>query len=382
MRSCPGQRRLHPGPPILAVALTAALLLQTPPAPSGAGDRGVTVVVGATVETDPVPHAGDAADDPAIWVHPTDPSLSTIIGTDKDGGLAVYDLAGKQLQYMADGKINNVDLRVNFPLGGQAAAVVVATNASDDSVAVYRVNPTTRHLENVAARPIRSEIRARGLCLYQSRTTGKYYAFGTGGKGAVEQWELFDNGSGRVDARKVRTFSVGRHTEGCVADDALDHVYLADEKVGIWKYGAEPDAGERRTPVDSTGPGGHLTRDVEGLAIYDAGGGTGYLIASSQGSNTFVVYQRAGNNAYVLTFAIGARRGIDAVENTDGIDVTSAPLGPAFPEGLFVAQDGRNDGGNQNFKLVPWETIASAVRPQRASDAFRLVRQRRHRDST
>jgi phytase-like protein/calcineurin-like phosphoesterase family protein len=85
--------RLHPAPLILAV-LAAALLLESPvvagsekgqPAPSGAGGRGVAAVVGATVETDPVPHRGDAADDPAIWVHPADPSLSTIIGTDKQG---------------------------------------------------------------------------------------------------------------------------------------------------------------------------------------------------------------------------------------------------------------------------------------------------------
>lgn len=42
--------------------------------------------VTATVETDPVPHDGDAADDPAIWVHPTDPGRSVILGTDKRGG--------------------------------------------------------------------------------------------------------------------------------------------------------------------------------------------------------------------------------------------------------------------------------------------------------
>lgn len=361
--------RWHSARPILAVGLTAALLLPTPmfagskqgqPAPSGADGRGVTVVVGATVETNPVPHAGDAADDPAIWVHPTDPSLSTIIGTDKDGGLAVYDLSGKQLQYVADGRFNNVDLRDDFPLGGQGAAVVAATRASDNSIAVYRVDPTTRHLEKVAARPIRSEARARGLCMYRSRTTGKYYVFGTGGKGAVEQWELFDDGHGRVDGRRVRTLSVGSQSEGCVADDELGHLYLAEETVGIWKFGAEPDAGKTRTQMDSTRVGGHLTADVEGLAIYSASRGTGYLIASNQGSNTFVVYRREANNAYVLTFAIGARNGIDAVENTDGIDVTSTSLGRAFPQGLFVAQDGRNDGSNQNFKLVRWDAIASA----------------------
>jgi 3-phytase len=363
---------LHPAPRIVAAVLAASLLLSTPAfagskdkrAPAGAGGRGIAAVVGATVETDPVPHRGDAADDPAIWVHPTDPSLSTIIGTDKQGGLAVYDLSGKQLQYLPDGKMNNVDLRYNFPLGGRAVAVVAATNRSDDSIAVYRVDPATRHLENVAARPIRTGTSVYGLCMYRSRITAKSYVFVTYGKGGVQQWELFDNDSGRIDARKVRTFSLRSQSEGCAADDELGHLYLAEEKVGIWKYGAEPDAGETRTQVDSTGADGHLTADVEGLAIYSASGGVGYLIASSQGSSTFVVYRRETNNAHVGTFAIGARNGIDAVEHTDGIDVTSASLGPAFPHGLFVAQDGVNDGGNQNFKLVPWEIIANAIKPR------------------
>src|SRR5262245_25704161 len=35
--------------------------------------------VTATVETDPVPHGGDAADDPAIWVNPNDPAQSAVI---------------------------------------------------------------------------------------------------------------------------------------------------------------------------------------------------------------------------------------------------------------------------------------------------------------
>ena len=364
-------RLYHPSLIILTPVVAALFVVapvfaggkKAPHAPSGAPGGGTTVMVPATAETAPVPHAGDAADDPAIWVHPTDPSLSTIIGTDKRGGLAVYDLSGKQLQYLADGRINNVDLRANFTLGGQAVALVAATNTSDDSIAVYRINPATRHLENAAARRISSEMRAAGLCMYRSPTTGKYYVFGTSKGGAVEQWELFDDGRGRVDGRKVRTFFVASQTEGCAVDDEGGHLYLAEERVGIWKYGAEPDAGETRTQVDSTGPDGHLTADVEGLAIYDAGNGTGYLIASSQGNNSFVVYRREAGNAYVETFAIGAGRGIDAVEHTDGIDVTSAPLGPSFPQGLFVAQNGRNDGGNQNFTLVSWDAIAKAMGP-------------------
>ena len=53
------------------------------------------------------------ADDPAIWVHPTNPALSVVIGTNKrtEGGLHVFDLNGVQLQFVSGGKHNNVDLR-------------------------------------------------------------------------------------------------------------------------------------------------------------------------------------------------------------------------------------------------------------------------------
>lgn len=94
---------------LVAAALTGGVLLRLSAAEA---------VVAATVETAPVPHTGDAADDPAIWINPSDPSQSTILGTDKLGGLAVYSLAGAQLQYRPDGEINNIDLRYNFPLGG------------------------------------------------------------------------------------------------------------------------------------------------------------------------------------------------------------------------------------------------------------------------
>ena len=50
----------------------------------------------------------------------------------------------------------------------------------------------------------------------------------------------------------------------------------------------------------------------------------------------------------------------ETLQATDGIDVTTADLGAAFTGGLFVAQDGENDGANQNFKLVPWAAIVGA----------------------
>lgn len=313
-------------------------------------------IVHAAIETEPMPHGGDAADDPAIWVHPTDPSQSTVIGTDKQGGIAVYDLNGKQLQYIAEGLPDNIDLRNDFPLGGQKVSLVAAGSRKDNTIQIFKVNPQTRQLENVVARPIKHSIAIYGMCLYRSKT-GKTYYFGTSKSGDVEQLELFDNGSGKVDAKSVRTFKVGSVVEGCVADDELGHFYVSEEPVGIWKYSAEPNGGTNRVAVGKVGDG-HLHADVEGLAIAYGPNGTGHLIASSQGNYSYVVYKREGNNEFVKKFRIGDGA-VDGTEETDGIDVTTANLGGKFSKGLFVVHDGFNDKGskNQNFKLVPLEAI-------------------------
>jgi 3-phytase len=115
--------------------------------------------------------------------------------------------------------------------------------------------------------------------------------------------------------------------------------------------------------VDRTGPQGHLAADVEGLTIAYGKNGKGYLIASSQGENAFVLYRREGRNRYVKAFRIIADNGIDEVGKTDGIDVTTANLSPALPFGVFIAQDGFNEGYNQNFKLVPWHLVTGEGRP-------------------
>lgn len=305
----------------------------------------------ATNETSPVPHSGDAADDPAIWIHPSDPGQSTVIGTDKLGGLAVYDLSGRQLYYYADGMPNNVDLRYDFPLGGQRVALVATSDRTTDSIRVYRVDSATRGLTYVGARTLSTGIGVAGLCMYVSPTTGKYYAFVGDNSGSLQQWELFDNGAGKVDATKVRTLSFGSTTEGCVADDRTGALYVSEEDVAIWRYGAEPGAGSTRTTFD--GVGAYLSADIEGLAIYY--GGPGYLIVSSQGSNDFAVYNLSG--AFLGKFKVEAGS-VDGVSYTDGLDVTNFGLGGSYASGLFVAQDDRNDGGNQNFKLVPWDRIA------------------------
>src|SRR5215217_5343493 len=116
----------------LAISLLAMALISGCSIAKDGGRASVSAKpVFASVETEPVQSAHDAADDPAIWVHPTDPARSLIIGTDKKQGLDVYDLGGKRVQTLPDGRMNNVDLRYGFKLDGHEVAIVAATNRSD-----------------------------------------------------------------------------------------------------------------------------------------------------------------------------------------------------------------------------------------------------------
>jgi 3-phytase len=321
-----------------------------------------TVAVHPVVETDPMPSSDDAADDPCIWVHPTDPELSLIIGTEKQTGLAVYSLQGTQVQFIPAKEPNNVDLRYNFPFNGQRIDIVVANEEIEDALLVYRVDTASRTLVEIGK--VMTGIEVYGLCLYHDRVNDTFYAFVNSREGEVEQWRIFENENGAIAGELARSFNVGSGLEGCVADDVLRCVYIGEEEVALWKYNASPDAEpQERTVVDLMKPKGRLTADLEGLTLFYGPYGTGYLIASSQGSDEFMIYRREGQNEYLGTFRIVAGNGIDTVTHTDGIDVSSASFNDQFDKGVFVAQDDENPGANQNFKLVPWEDIANAFDP-------------------
>jgi 3-phytase len=346
--------------------VSAALGLQSRTiAPSRAVAAPTAKTVEPTVETEPVTTYGDAADDPAIWIHPDDPAQSLVIGTNKKSGLEVYGLDGRRLQLLPDGRMNNVDVRYDFHYRGERVPIVVASNRTDKTIAVYKVDATTRRLAPLAAGDMRTGLDdPYGLCLYHSVRNDRFYVFiNDADSGLMRQWRIEER-RGEVRLTEVRDIEIGSQAEGCVADDESGHVYVGEEDVAIWKYGAEPGAGSARSSVDTMN-GGRLTADVEGLGIYRGPDGTGFLIASNQGEDNYAVYRLEGNNEYVGKFHIVANEelGIDGASETDGLDVTSAALGPGFPRGVLIVQDGRNltPKDRQNFKLVPWDRIEKAL---------------------
>jgi myo-inositol-hexaphosphate 3-phosphohydrolase len=313
-----------------------------------------TVDVRASGETAPVGTANDdAADDPALWVDARNPARSLIVATDKKAGLYVYGLDGKVRSQTAAGRVNNVDLR---QVGRR---VIVAASDRNDvatgKIALYELDRRTAALKPLGILPI-GPGEGYGLCLWQPRS-GPLTAFLVMKEGDIFQVELGLGGT--PTATVVRRMKLATQSEGCVADDRTGILYVAEENVGIWHFGArktDPVAPVAVAKVD----GQRLVADVEGLAIAAEGRTGGYLMASSQGDNAYVLY-RLPDLSYAGRFRIAKNGAIGGTSETDGIEVATASL-PGYPGGIFIAQDGDNAPRSQNFKLARWADIKKALR--------------------
>lgn len=320
--------------------------------------------VTADVQTQTMQRFGDAADDPAIWVNKKHPQKSRVIGTNKQQGLFVYDLQGKEVQHFNTGRLNNVDVRYGIAVGEKRLDIAVATNRDDNSLAIYTIDPRSGKLAfSGSVKTSLEEIY--GFCLYQS-PSHKTYAIPNGKSGEFQQIELTATFTAKKQLRwkgdLVRRFYVNSQPEGCVADDKNQRLFVGEEDVALWTLGAEPTAGN--TPEVVLAAGEVLVPDVEGVGIYH-GKQNAYLVVSSQGNNTFVVMDALPPFAVRgrVRIDMDAANNIDGVSETDGLEVSSANLGGRFSEGMLVVQDGHKvmPEAPQNFKYVSWKKIRAAL---------------------
>ncbi len=310
-----------------------------------------TASVTADAETVAVKSGDDAADDPAIWRNAANPAASLIVGTDKQAGLYVSGLDGQVRDFNNAGRVNNVDL-VETPAG----VIVAASDRSDEAkaqIALFRLNTTTARLEPIGRVPAGAG-EAYGMCLWA--TPRALTAFIVIKDGTIRQIEL---DTAKASGRIVRSLKLSTQSEGCVVDARTARLYAAEEDVGIWRFDAR--ASGSTTAVKLAGVDGkRLVADVEGLAIAAEGAGSGgWLVASSQGDNAYSVY-RLADERFAGRFRIAEGR-LGSTQETDGIAVMTGDFGPAFPQGLMVAQDGENSPA-QNFKLVGWGKIKAALK--------------------
>ena len=316
--------------------------------------------VAALRQTDPVGRQGDAADDPAIWIHPEQPAKSRVLGTNKKQGLLAYDLDGKLLQELAVGRLNNVDVRPNFKLGAQTVDLAVASNRDHNSLSLFSIDRQSGELREAGEVPTPLK-EIYGICLFQP-ASGEIYAIANGKDGTFLQYRL-SAPDGRVQGELVRQFKVDSQPEGCVADDQRQRLFIGEEDVGVWAVDARADQPATLTSVIKVGP--QLHADVEGLALYQSKE-RDYLVISSQGNDSYLVLDAEPPFATHGAFRVGlnAAAGIDGASETDGLEVTAINLGGPWSKGLLVVQDGRKrmPEQTQNFKFVPWAEVTRALK--------------------
>jgi 3-phytase len=373
------------------------------------------------------------ADDPAIWVHPTRPERTVVLGTLKEGGLAAFDLRGRTLgTYPAPpaptpdakpGRYNNVDVLSGVRVGDRKRNLAFVSDRGRDRIRVYEVDgrgsavgskvltdvtdPGARPVFSASEADVDDQRNAYGLAAGFDRRTGAPLVLtNRRSETRVALLRVVAGAGGSVGTEVVSTVDLpssfvmpdgstwtpcgdpgdGPQAEGMVVDSAHGVAYVAQEDVGIWRvplrvdgfgspelmdrvrsFGAPQRYDEATEECVADGPdpgfgGEWLAADAEGLTIAEGRGGGGELIASSQGDSRFVRYERTGRNRVIGDFVVGAGRGVDSVEHSDGAQVVTADLGRGYREGLLVLHDGERrpavgDLPTTGFSYVSWGDV-------------------------
>jgi myo-inositol-hexaphosphate 3-phosphohydrolase len=281
--------------------------------------------------------------------------------------LESYNLRGQLVQRISDEVPfwGNVDTRARVDVGGFNGNLVAVAHRG---LQFYSVNPDTRRLVSVTEGS-GGGTSGEGVCLYQDQRTQTTYAVVITIQGRLRQYVVTDeDGNGLLGKRLVRDIQVGSEAEGCVAHDDGGSLYVSEEDVALWRYGADPDAGTRRTVVDKVvAKGGGLSPDIEGVALAETADHGDFLLVSAQrvdqpAASYFLAYEGERDGTWTRHRAFRIVRGADAddCDRTDGVAAYAGDLGRAFPEGIFVCQENDNSTpgvGNQNLKFVRLESV-------------------------
>lgn len=324
----------------------------------------------------------------------------------------------------APGRFNNVDLVHGLRLSSGKADLAVTSDRGNDRLRFYRIDRDRvggplSDVTDPAAPPVFSQDQAEindqrtayGLATWTDRTTGKSYALvSRRERTSIALLELLPAAGGKVTYRKVRTLDLPSsfrlpdgtswspcaepgelpQVEGMVVDPANGMLYAGQEDIGVWRMRADltgapklidkvreygvpgtyDEETEECTPGADPGFGGtKISSDVEGLTLLTEPDGDGYVLASSQGDNTFAAYDREleDANEYEGGFRVAAADDtLDGSEECDGAAVLNAPLGSKYPNGLLVVQDGHDapgdgDRDSTNFKFVDLAEVMDAL---------------------
>lgn len=329
---------------------------------TGCKTENTTAIIKPVIVTEPVKYD---TDDPAIWINPTDPAKSLVIGTDKDadGALYVFDLNGKIIQNKVVKGLkrpNNVDIAYGLILNGKPTDIAITTERMTHKLRIFAL-PEMKPIDNGGIEMFVGETGPEyrdlmGIAIYTAKD-GKMYAIvgrknGPLKEGYLGQYLLGDDGKGNVKATLVRKFGVysgKKEIEAIAVDNELGYIYYSDEQVGIRQYYADPEKGNQQLALFGTTG---FKVDHEGISIYKLTDSTGYIQVSDQGANRFQIFSREGTKEKPFEHRLLKIANVMA-NQSDGSDVVNVPLNNTFKHGLFVAMS-----DDKTFHFYRWEDIA------------------------
>ncbi|TDD64603.1 phytase [Jiangella aurantiaca] len=346
---------------VVPIALTLAL-------PAAGAPRVTPPAVVTTDNETPVLYddeeGGNASgDDPAIWVHPEHSGRSIVIVTAKEGGLRVYDLDSREVQWLpaapapradgVDGRYNNVDIAYGVRLGGRTVDVAVVSDRYNDQLRFFAIDPAGSR----AATPLRevtapeqeflfspdretvsNEQTAYGVAVWQPDDRDTYAVVTQEGATTIATARLVARRDGTVAYADVEHLKlpdrfplpdggtwvpceepgVGPQLEGVAVDQRTDVLYATQEDVGLWRIPLPLGTGEPRLIDEVADFGVHDVYDEETEECVPVdpdqpGLGGPNLVADAEGVD---VYYGRGRVGYVLVSSQGDDR--FAVYSTTG----------------------------------------------------------------
>jgi 3-phytase len=325
------------------------------------------------------------------------------------------------------GRYNNVDIAYGLDVAGEATDVAVVSDRYNDQLRFFAIDPagsdaaeplteiTAPELEFLFSpdrETVAEDQTAYGLAVYQPND-GETYAVVTQEGNATIATARLTTGADGVGYTDVEHLAmpdefplpdgttwvpceepgVGPQLEGLAVDRRTGTLYAAQEDVGLWRVPLPLGSGEPRlvdrvedfgvhdaydpeteecVPVDPQARsygGKNLVADAEGVDIWYGPGRKGYVIVSSQGDDTYGVYDLRGRNRSLGSFRV-AGDGVDDVNGSDGLAVSNAPVGE-YESGLLVTHDEPETGADVDpdreadatgFSYVHWGDVTKALR--------------------
>lgn len=301
-------------------------------------------------------------DDPAIWVNPTNPDESLIIGTDKQedtGGLYAYNLKGEIVNKIVPlNRPNNVDVIYGFDYNGKKIDIAITTERKTNKIRIISL-PDFKLIDNGGIEVFVGEAQRdpMGIALYKGNNEEVYVIVGRkeGTSGEYLHQYLLEEKEGKIEAKLVRKFgnySGKKEIEAIAVDQELGYIYYSDETIGVRKYFADPEKGNEEIAFFGQKD---FKRDNEGIAIYKTNATDGYILISDQQANYFNVYKREGEKDNVNEHKIIARIPTSTIE-CDGADAINLNFNSTFPKGFLVAMSNGNV-----FHLYDWQIIQQEI---------------------